>query len=340
MKDYTAAGGDAMATLNITEGFLREQLIDRRQRLEALMGISPGAEQVARLLQEVDAALARLDAGSYGICEACHEPVEKERLIADPLLRYCLDHLTTEQRSALERDLELASRIQRDMLPQQHARHAGWEIFYRYRALGPVSGDYCDVLTDGSGGESVFFAVGDVSGKGVAASMLMARLHAIFRTLNSSALALQELVTRASSVFRESALPPYYATLVCGKANSSGEIEICNAGHCPPLWLQNGKISTLEATGIPFGLFSDSHYALQVLNLAPGDGLFLYTDGLSEACNGTGEEFGESRLAEAVKRNRGLAPNRLVDACLSDLERFLAGAPLADDLSIMAIQRC
>jgi phosphoserine phosphatase RsbU/P len=323
-----------------TEAFLREQLLDRRQRLEALMGGLTGADDLARLLREIDSALARMDAGSYGICEVCNEPIEKAGLACDPLLRYCLDHLTAEQRNALDRDLQLASQIQRDTLPERHAHYDGWEIFYHYQALGPVSGDYCDVVSGASDGQPLFFALGDASGNGVAASMLMARLHAIFRTLIGSALPLHEIVGRASRAFRESVVSPYYATLVCGRASSSGEIEICNAGHCPPLLLRNGEVAPLEATGVPLGLFSEVIYSSEVLRLEPGDCLFLYTDGLSEAVDQAGEEFGESRLRELTAQRRGFAPRELVGACLQEVERFRAGAPFADDLSVMVIGRC
>lgn len=328
-----------MTPTTTTEAFLREQLLDRRQRLEALMGGLKGADELARLLREIDSALARMDAGSYGVCEICHEPME-ETLACDPLLRYCLDHLTAEQRNALDRDLQLASQIQKEMLPERHAHYDSWEIFYHYQPLGPVSGDYCDVVSGTSNGQPLFFALGDASGNGVAASMLMARLHAIFRTLIGYPLPLHEIVGRASRAFRESALSPYYATLVCGRANSSGEIEICNAGHCPPLLLRNGEVAPIEATGVPLGLFSEIVYSCEVLRLEPGDCLFLYTDGLSEAHDPAGEEFGESRLPHIVPQCRLFAPRELVGACLQELERFLAGAPLADDLSVMVIRRC
>lgn len=169
--------------------------------------------------------------------------------------------------------------------------------------------------------------------------MLMAHLHAIFRTLIATRLPVHDLVARASRIFRESALSPYFATLVCGKAYASGEVEICNAGHCPPLLLQDGHSVQLEANGIPLGLFADGQYSSQTVVLNPGDSLFLYTDGLSEARNYSGEEYGESRLGNTVSPLNGLEPQVLVGACLEDLDGFLAGAPLADDLTVMAIRR-
>src|SRR6202035_367833 len=99
-----------------------------------------------RLLEDVEVAIRQIEKGTYGICDVCHEPVEKDRLIADPLVRLCLDHLTTEEQRALERDLELAARVQRGLLPPADVRHRDWRIHYFYRPAGVVSVDYCDLI--------------------------------------------------------------------------------------------------------------------------------------------------------------------------------------------------
>src|SRR3989442_7802523 len=101
--------GKTMAA--ISDQFLRTQLEERRQRLETAIASSGESAPVVQLLQEVDSALERMEKGSYGMCETCHGSIEKEPLITDPFVRFCLDHLTSEQQRALERDLELASRV-------------------------------------------------------------------------------------------------------------------------------------------------------------------------------------------------------------------------------------
>jgi phosphoserine phosphatase RsbU/P len=246
-----------------------------------------------------------METGTYGICEECQEPVEKDRLLADPLVRYCLDHLTQSQRRALEQDLELASQLQRELLPKKNLSLDGWEVSYHYEPLGMVSGDYCDVVIHENESKGLFFALGDASGKGFAASMLMAQLHAILRTLIATGLPVQALVERAGRVFCESTMSSLFATLICGRAGASGEIEICNAGHCPALLVQAGKVTRLEATGVPLGLFCTGTYPPQRARLAPGDSLFLYTDGLSEARSSNNEEYGEDRLAEVLTQRHG-----------------------------------
>src|SRR4029453_19192206 len=99
------------------------------------------------------------------------------------------------------------------------------------------------------------------SGKGVAASMLMAHLHAMFRTLISINLPLEQMVERASRVFCESTLPTQYATLVYGRATTKGEVQICNAGHLPPLLFQQGAVRRIDATGLPVGVFCSESFS-------------------------------------------------------------------------------
>ncbi len=163
---------------------------------------------------------------------------------------------------------------------------AGGRWAYRYEPAGIVSGDYCDLVTDQSGG--FYFMLGDVTGKGVAASMLMVHLQATFRTLIPMGLPLRELVERASRVFCESTLPTHFATLVCGRAAASGEVEVCNAGHPPPLLLRRDEVLPIEPTGLLLGAFCDEQFATSRIRVDPGQSILLFTDGLTEARNESG----------------------------------------------------
>jgi phosphoserine phosphatase RsbU/P len=320
----------------VGDSVIREQLLFRRERLQAAIPAAPTQTRLFRLLEEVDAALTRLDDGTFGLCATCHDPIESERLAADPLVQYCLDHLTPDQHRALQMDLDLASHIQRGFLPERSVNTAGWEVHYHYEPAHAVSGDYCDVLRAGPNG--LFFFVGDVSGKGVSASILMAQLHAIFRSLASDSLPIDELVARANRIFCESTLAAYYATLVCGRLDSSGRLELCNAGHCPPLLVRGSAVMKIEATGLPVGLFCSGHYSAKILQLSAGDTLFLYTDGLSEARNHADIEYGEERLAEFLLGRPELSPREVTAECLKDLAKHLGGAPKTDDLTIMVLR--
>lgn len=324
-----------MAT--VIDATMREQLLARRHRLEEASAEADDSAQLRRLLGEVDAALARMEEQTYGLCQVCQDPLEAERLLADPLTCVCLGCLTPAQRRALEDDLELAVRIQAGLLPGRDFRHDGWQVSYHYEAASVVSGDYCDFVTAEDG--SLYFMLGDVAGKGVAASLLMSQLHAMFRALVPVGLPLDKLVERASRVFCESTLPTHYATLVCGRADTEGEVEICNAGHLPPLLLRAGEARLIEATGLPVGIFCNEQFTSEKFRAEAGDTLFLFTDGLSETRDPGGCEYGAERLRELLCRQHSLAPAELIEACLRDLKTFCAGAPRHDDLTVMTLRR-
>jgi sigma-B regulation protein RsbU (phosphoserine phosphatase) len=323
-----------MATLEVA--FLHSQLEERKLRLAEAIALAPQNGVLAGLLCDVDSALERMAKGSYGLCEECREPVERDRLLADPLVRYCLDHLTPSQRASLQRDLDLASDVQRNLLPRANLRVGCWDTSYHYAPLGPVSGDYCDLIpSDGQ----LFFALGDVSGKGVAASMLMTQLHALFRSLTGMALPLGQIVTHANRVFCESGLAGQYATLVCGQAKPTGEIEVHNAGHLPAMVVGQGGVLRIESTSLPLGMFREVEFSATRLQLEAGDTLFLYTDGLSEACSAK-EEYGVDRITQQVRQQAGRRPAELISACLADLNAFADVSLHSDDLTLLAIQRC
>ncbi len=322
----------------ITDPFLQSQLEERKRRLEgALVGNRENAS-LSQLLEEVDSALDRMERGAYGICEECHDAIEKDRLLADPLVRFCLDHLTAPERRRLEEDLELAARVQQGLLPPRSLKAHGWQVHYHYEPLGVVSGDYCDLITSENSAEGLLFLLGDVSGKGVAASLLMTHLHAMFRSLATVGLPLAEMMGRANRLLCESTTAGQFATLVCGRATRSGEVEISSAGHCPVLALRDGEITRFESTGMPLGMFCEGEYPAHRAKLEAGDSLFLFTDGASEARDASGSEYGVDRLAKLVGRQRTLAPEALSAACLKELRDFSSGAPKTDDLSLLVLR--
>src|SRR5688500_7248760 len=148
------------------DSMLYEQLLDRRTKLKSARSQNLFDLDVSRLLSEVDAALQRFENGSYGICEECHDPIEPERLVADPLIRLCLGDLTQKQLDDIQDDLQLAAAIQKGLLPKSDPLFTSWQIDFAYQPAGVVSGDYVDFMhQDGE----LYFILGDVSGKGMAA---------------------------------------------------------------------------------------------------------------------------------------------------------------------------
>jgi len=322
-----------MAATEIT--YLRTELEVRRQRL--LEAERTAADPSLRqLLVSVDQALSRLNDGTFGICEHCHESIEADRLISDPLLRFCLDHLSRDEQRALEQDLALAAGIQRALLPRPDWSIDGWQARYHYQPANVVSGDYCDLIESNGG---FLFLLGDVAGKGVAASMLMSHLHATFRSLAGQQLPLPALMEHANRLFCESTTAGQFATMIVGSTSGDGKVEYVSAGHLPLLHVSAAGVRAREATGVPLGMFSATHFPVCEARLEPGDKLLLYTDGLTEMSNQAGVEYGLARVQALAKRHAGADPGALVTACLDELRSFTANAKQADDLTLLVLHR-
>lgn len=325
--------------VDINERILVKQLLELRLKIEQVINRSQNGEHLAYLLHEVNLSLEKVQNGTYGLCETCHEPIEYDRLKSDPFVRNCLDHLSSEERSALERDLDLAWEIQQELLPRKDNILKGWEFTYHYEPAGLVSGDYCDLMISQDGSGSFYFLVGDVSGKGIAASLLMTHLHATFHTLVGMGIPLTMIAERANRIFCEVSGITHFATLVCGLAINTGEIELFNAGHWSPLLVKKGKVKKIESTGLPLGLFHESRYSSKKIKLETRDHLILYTDGLIETRNETNEQYGVERLINLLESNSYLSPIDLKSKCLNDLDGFRAKVQNSDDLTLFILGR-
>ena len=314
---------------------IREQLVVRRQNLESALS-KHETDQMLHLLQDVDQALAKLNDGNFGVCQNCHESIEVDRVMADPLVTFCLGCMTPGQQRALELDLQLAARMQTGLLPPDTALMEGWETAYHFRPARIVSGDYFDLISDGKGG--MFFVLADVAGKGIGAAMLTASLRAVFRTLIPTADCVGVLLERANRLFCESAMSGQYATLVFGHVRSSGKVELTNAGHLPVLIARDSGVEILESTDLPFGMFCSQQFTVQSTNLQPGDTLVLYTDGISETQNAVGEEFGLQQLREFIGAQKLREPCEVIRNCRQLLDGFRGDVERFDDETLLAIQ--
>jgi len=316
--------------------YFRTELELRRERLRDAASVNPGDTSLKNLLASVDAALGRLQAGTFGICEQCHDTIEADRLLCNPLLRFCLDHLSSEEQRALEKDLVLAAGIQRALLPRADWAVDGWQACYHYQPANLVSGDYCDLIANEDG---FLFLLGDVSGKGVAASMLMSHLHATFRTLAGQNLPLQKMVEHANRLFAESTAAGQYATMIVGSAKKDGKVSYVSAGHLPLFHISDSGVCAREATGVPFGMFCATDFPVCELTLELGDKLLLYTDGLTEIFNAAGEEFGIERVHSIAKRHGCTEPQTILNTCLAEIRNFSASAKQRDDLTLLVLHR-
>jgi sigma-B regulation protein RsbU (phosphoserine phosphatase) len=319
---------------------VRARLVARRERLAALTG-SRRERRLVGLLRRVDEALATLEVESVVACTVCHEALSAERLSYDPLVRVCLECLSVEERRALERDLEAAARVQRALLPPTHTRHDGWEVSYLWQPRGAVSGDHVDLVRPRGENEPLHLLLGDVVGKGVAASLLQSHLHALFRALASADVPLAELLARANRLFYEATGGASYASLIVVRLHLDGRVEMANAGHPRPLLADARGVRPVEGAGVPLGLFSAAAYESRDLRLAAGQTLLLYTDGWTEAGAGGAEEdeFGIGRAAAALRRAGGLPAPELLAACRDAAAGFVGEAGFGDDLTLVALRR-
>jgi sigma-B regulation protein RsbU (phosphoserine phosphatase) len=332
-KQQSIVGG-TMATTE--SSYFHKELELRRQRLLEATRRDAHDASLQQLLASVDTALSRLHDGTFGICESCHDSIEADRLLCNPLLRFCLDHLSQDEQRALEHDLTLAAGIQRALLPRPDWAAGGWQARYHYQPSNLVSGDYCDLIESNG---SFLFLLGDVAGKGVAASMLMSHLHGTFRTLAGQHLPLCELVSHANRLFSDSTTAGQFATMIVGSAHPDGEVEYVSAGHLPLLHVSASGVSSLEATGVPLGMFCNTNFPVRQLNLAPGDKLLLYTDGLTEVFNSAGDEFGLGRVHSLAKRHAASPPEAVLSACLDEIRKFSSSAKQTDDLTLLVLYR-
>lgn len=127
--------------------------------------------------------------------------------------------------------------------------------------------------------------------------------------------------------------------MICGRVGRDGELEITSAGHLPALHVGKDGVEKIDSPGLPLGMFSSSRYKVQRMRLEPGDSLLLFTDGISEARNTTGTEYGVERLSIIAGEQHGIVPLELLAACLKDVQGFSSGTRQADDQTLMAIHR-
>ena len=148
-----------------------------------------------------------------------------------------------------------------------------------------------------------------------------------------------QMLAVASRLLCESTAAGQYATLVAGRADSAGHVELAGAGHPPALLLGDAGVTRIESSGFPLGMFSDFQFTTLKFVLRPGDALLFYSDGVTESRSASGEEFGVNRLARFAENRRGSAPADLVAACFSELHSFSGAQPRTDDMTLMALRR-
>ena len=230
------------------------------------------------------------------------------------------------------------AKLSTDQIRQSLAKLPGWELASATIPANDVGGDLIDYLDGASGRLGV--ALGDVAGKGMGAALLCAKLQATLRALAPQAPSLESLGAALNGVLERSGLDNRYATLFYAEIEAgSGALRYLNAGHNPALHVKDGGIDTLSASSLPLGMLPGTAYGQGAAILAPGDVVVLYSDGITEATDARGLEFGLERLQACVRDAAGLPPGDIVRRVLDDVSLFLDHEKPHDDQSLLVLRR-
>ncbi len=250
---------------------------------------------------------------------------------------------TTAIKERIESELKIAHDIQMSILPKTFPPIPERSEIDLYATLKPareVGGDFYDFFYIDK--DNLFFVIGDVSGKGVPASLFMAITRTLIKASTESLFTPDKILQRVNKTLTEDNEACVFVTLFCGVLNIvTGELYYSNAGHNPPFITSasENKVSQLEVfPNMAAGVFPDVAYKLQQRTLKPGDTLFLYTDGVTEAMNLKEELFGAKRLQEILTKGVDLSPRDVCDLVLKEINTFSEGMPQADDITIMVLK--
>ena len=297
----------------LTDGEARGVLVvgDKESR----WGVGPFREEDRRTLE----LLANQAAIALANAELHRQALEKERL---------------------EREVELASQIQRQILPKSAPRIPGYQVHGWNRPARHVGGDYYDFLALPDGTSTVL-VVGDVSGKGVPAALLVSTLHSALHLLAEREPLSPAMCERLNRLILESSSANKFITLfVAELCPSDGLLRYVNAGHNPGLIRRaSGALEELPASGMPLGLIAEARFATAEARLLPGDLLCLYSDGITEAATPDDEEFGCARLVELLATGDAQPLGELVANIDRAVVDFAAGRPQADDQTLLLVRR-
>jgi len=246
------------------------------------------------------------------------------------------------QKERMEGELEIAQTIQNAMLPKVFPPFADRPDLNLYGVVRPakeIGGDLYDFYVRHN---KLFFCVGDVSGKGIPASLVMAMIRSLFRSVTAHEERAEFIMRHMNDPLTEQNEQDMFATLFVGVLDlETGTLNYCNAGHNAPVLKKNvhAQLGLIECdANLPIGIVSGYEYTGQSTHLNQGDMLFLYTDGLTEAENGAHEQFGEQLMLDVLADADGLQPRELVETMYNSVEHFVAGAPQSDDLTMLAIR--
>lgn len=242
------------------------------------------------------------------------------------------------QKRFMDEELKTAYVIQRRLLPEAPPVVPGFSFAGLNRPCRTVSGDYYDFVQRPDG--RVYFVIADVSGKGVTASLLMAGLQAAFRIFTKADPEPARLVSQLNIALKENLPQSKFVTLFAGRLSpADGTIEYCNGGHSPPLWVRGDHVEELSTTDLILGMFPKAVYRDQTMQLALGDSLILFTDGLTEAENAKDEELTSARIGEIVKKLHCSEAITIAECLEQAVLEHVGQAMPGDDVTLLIVSR-
>ncbi|MGZ8844185.1 MAG: PP2C family protein-serine/threonine phosphatase, partial [Pyrinomonadaceae bacterium] len=246
------------------------------------------------------------------------------------------EHLIEKQR--LQAQLEIARQVQLELLPPRDPLLEGFDISAYNFPTEEVSGDYYDWVRVYD--DQIGIVIADVSGKGVPAALLMAFLRASLRAASHIGYAPNISMSKVNYLLWESIERNQFVTAFYGILDATNRtLAYSNAGHNPPILMEADGAARFETRGgVPLGMFRDSRYYEYYATIEPGQILVLYTDGVTEAMNLDGEEYGRDRLAEAVRRYRELPAREMIDVLHRDLMEWTGGRGADDDVTFFIVK--
>ena len=239
----------------------------------------------------------------------------------------------------IQEEMRVAQNIQQNLLPREVPVFEGYEFVGKSIPAKEVGGDYYDFIPLNDG--RIAFCLGDISGKGIPAALLMSNLQATLRGQAFIGNECKNSVAFANNILYHNTDPTRYATLFYSLLNTKEHrITYCNAGHNNPYIFSEGKETVrLVEGGIVVGMMPDYIYSEDSLELAQGDLFVLFSDGVTEAMNSKEEEFGEERLEEVIKKNLHLSAEKIISEIFEEVEFFTRGTPQSDDITMLIIKR-
>ncbi len=247
------------------------------------------------------------------------------------------------EKKRLEQELEIAREVQATLFPKQLPHPRGMSVFGGCEPARVVSGDYYDFIVEDE--IRLDIVVGDISGKGISAALLMANLQAVMRNQLLSLKqddpenierSLAAVMAQLNEQIYLNSPTEKYATLFLSRYNAeTRKLSYCNAGHLPPIILSNHERQSLEPTGMVVGLFPGVEYQAKSVELTPGTLLAIFTDGVTEAVNQAGDEFGEARLLDALKASRSRSSEGIYRFVVERIREWQGDLPQHDDITLI-----